>query len=102
KLPPRSNLEKLATDCRAQLIPPKLQRRIVGIDVVAEQQRGLRLVQGPAENLGAFVAASNALYQAAVEPAASSIADKRLLVVADGALNYIPFEALVKSTEVAD
>ena len=102
KLPPRSSLDKLATDFRAQLIPPKLQRRIVGIDVVAEQQRGLGLVEGPAENLGAFVAASNALYKAAVEPANSSIGDKRLLVVADGALNYIPFEALVKSTEGAD
>jgi len=102
KLPPRSNVDKLATDFRAQLIPPKLQRRIVGIDVVAEQQRGLGLVEGPSENLGAFVAASNALYKAAVEPANSSIGDKRLLVVADGALNYIPFEALVKSTEGAD
>src|SRR5205823_1819737 len=98
----RSNLEKLATDFRAQLIPPKLQRRIVGIDVVAEQQRGLGLVEGTAENLGAFVAASNALYKVAVEPENSSIGDKRLLVVADGALNYIPFEALVKSTDGAD
>src|SRR5438128_7791768 len=102
KLPPRLNIDRLATDFRAQLIPPKLQRRIVGIDVVAEQQRGLGLVEGPSENLGAFVAASNALYKAAVEPANSSIGDKRLLVVADGALNYIPFEALVKSTEGAD
>src|SRR5213079_3014194 len=93
KLPPRANIDKLATDFRAQLIPPKLQRGIVGIDVVAQQQRGLGLVEGPAENLGAFVAASNALYKAAVEPANRLIGDKRLLVVADGALNYIPFEA---------
>ena len=34
----------------------------------------------------AYVAASNALYRAVLEPAASSIGDKRLLVVADGAL----------------
>ena len=102
KLPPRSNIDKLATDFRAQLIPPKLQRRIVGIDVVAEQQRGLGLVEGPSENLTAFVAASNALYRAAVEPASNSFGDKRLLVVADGALNYIPFEALVRSTDGAD
>src|SRR5205807_10547075 len=60
------------------------------------------LVEGPSENLTAFVAASNALYRAAVEPASNSFGDKRLLVVADGALNYIPFEALVKSTEGAD
>ncbi|MDX6288940.1 MAG: hypothetical protein QOH42_739 [Blastocatellia bacterium] len=102
KLGPRSGLENLATDFRAQLIPPKLQRRIVGIDVVADQQRGLGLAQGPSENLTAFVAAANALYKAALEPAASVIGDKRLLVVADGALNYVPFEALVKTTDGAD
>ena len=50
-----------------------------------------------AENVQPFVAASNALYKAVVEPAASLIGDKRLLIVADGALNYIPFEALVKT-----
>ena len=102
KLSPRPSLDKLATDFRAQLIPPKLQRRIVGIDVAADQQRGLGLVEGPSENLAAFAAASNALYKAAVEPASAAFADKRLLVVADGALNYIPFEALVKTTEGAD
>jgi CHAT domain-containing protein len=48
------------------------------------------------------VAASNAVYKAVIEPAASSIADKRLLIVADGALNYVPFEALVKTTDGAD
>jgi CHAT domain-containing protein/tetratricopeptide (TPR) repeat protein len=102
KLSPRSSLDKLATDFRAQLIPPKLQRRIVGIDVAADQQRGLGLVEGPSENLAAFVAASNALYKAAVEPAAGTVGEKRLLIVADGALNYVPFEALVKTTDGAD
>ena len=94
-------MNKLATDLRAQLIPPKLQRRLVGIDV-AEEQRGLGLAQGPSENVTAFVAASNALYKIAVAPAASLIGDKRLLIVADGALNYVPFEALVKNTGGAD
>jgi len=102
KLPSRTDINKFATDFRAQLIPPKLQRRIVGIDVTADQQRGLGLAQGPSENLAAFAAAANALYKAAIEPAASLIADKRLLIVADGALNYIPFEALVKSTDGQD
>ena len=101
KLPARADVNKLATDFRGQLIPPKLQRRIVGIDV-AEPQRGLGLAQGPSENVVAFAGASNALYKVVVEPAASLIADKRLLIVADGALNYIPFEALVKSTDGAD
>jgi CHAT domain-containing protein len=102
KLPRRADVDKLATDFRAQLIPPKLQRRIVGIDVAADQQRGLGIVQGPSEDLPPFVAASNALYKAVVEPAASIISDKRILVVADGALNYIPFEALLKNADGAD
>src|SRR5205085_8949580 len=42
-----------------------------------------------------FAKAANALYQSAVAPAASVITNKRLLIVADGALNYVPFEALV-------
>ncbi|MDQ1707662.1 MAG: hypothetical protein QOJ88_873 [Pyrinomonadaceae bacterium] len=104
KLPARSNLDKLAMDFRAQLIPPKLQRRLVGIDVVegSDAQRGLGLAGGPSENLTAFAAASNALYKAAVEPAVNVAGDKRLLIVADGALNYVPFEALVKNTEGAE
>jgi len=102
KLPRRSDLDKLSMDFRGQLIPSKLQRRIVGIDVAADQQRGLGIVQGPAEDLAPFVAASNALYKAVIEPAAASLADKRILVVADGALNYVPFEALVKNSDGAD
>src|SRR5436190_23726005 len=102
KLPRRTDIDKLATDFRASLIPPKLQRRIVGIDVAADQQRGLGIVQGPAEDLAPFVAAANMLYKTVVEPAASVIGDKRILVVADGLLNYVPFEALVKNTDGAD
>lgn len=103
KLPARSNLEKLATDLRAQLIPSKLQRRIVGIDVMADSQRGLGVSATPfAEDAATFIPASNALYKAAIGPAASIIAEKRLLIVADGALNYVPFEVLVKSADSAD
>src|SRR5688572_19350348 len=101
KLPAKAELNKLSTDFRTQLIPPKLQRRLIGIDV-ADEQRGLGLAQGPSENVQSFVTASNALYQAAVAPAASLIGDKRVLIVADGALNYIPFEALVKTSGAAD
>jgi CHAT domain-containing protein len=103
KLPPRNAVEKLATDFRAQLIPSKLQRRIVGIDVAADPQRGLGLASAPnPADAVALIAASNALYKVAIEPAASVIGDKRLLVVADGALNYVPFEALVSSAASAD
>jgi CHAT domain-containing protein/predicted negative regulator of RcsB-dependent stress response len=101
KLPPRSSLDKLATDLRSQLIPSKLQRRIVGIDV-AEANRGLGVVAAAPEDTAAFVAASNAVYKAIVEPAAAMIADKRLLIVADSTLNYIPFEVLLKTSDPGD
>ncbi len=103
KLPERPVLDKLAIELRAQLIPSKLQRRIVGIDVMADSQRGLGVSATPfAEDAASFVTASSALYKAAVEPAAGSLGEKRLLIVADGALNYVPFEALVKSPASAD
>jgi CHAT domain-containing protein len=102
KLPARSNLETLATDLRAQLIPSKLQRRIVGIDVVAQPQRGLGIASSAPEDAAGFVAAANALYKAAVEPAAGVLGEKRLMVVADGALNYIPFEVLLKTSAGGD
>ena len=101
KLAPKSTLEKLATDLRAQLIPTRLQRRIVGIDVAADASRGIGVMTAT-EDAAAFIAASNALYKAAVEPAAGVTGDKRLLIVADGVLNYIPFEALVTSAAAAD
>lgn len=101
KLPPRMNIEKLAMDLRAQLIPSKLQRRIVGIDV-ADANRGLGIAATAPEDVAPFVAASNALYKVVLEPAAGMIGEKRLLVVADGALNYIPFEVLLKTPDTGD
>ena len=101
KLPGRATVEKLAMDLRGQLIPSKLQRRIVGIDVV-EANRGLGVAAAAPEDVAPFVAASNALYKVVLEPAAGMIGEKRLLVVADGALNYIPFEVLLKSPDSGD
>ena len=96
-------IEKMATDLRAQLIPSRLQRRIVGIDVMADSQRGLGISTTPfAEDAASFIPASNALYKAVIEPAGSVIGEKRILIVADGALNYVPFEALVKSADKGD
>jgi CHAT domain-containing protein len=103
KLPARSEVDAQAQGLRAQLIPPKLQRRIVGIDV-AEATRGLSLTTDPAQAgpATAFATASNTLYKTAVEPAAQVVGDKRLLVVADGALNYVPFEAFVTASGGSD
>lgn len=96
-LPARSALEKLAMDFRAQLIPARNRRPIVGIDTASDgAQRGLNLGAGTAPaNVAPYAAAANALYKAIIEPTASALNEKRLLVVADGALNYVPFEALV-------
>src|SRR6185295_10265044 len=78
KLPARAAVDKLAMDLRAQLIPSKLQRRIVGIDV-ADNQRGLGVSATPfAEDAAAFVAASSAVYKAVIEPAAGVLGEKRL------------------------
>ena len=101
KLPGRANVDKLAMDLRAQLIPSTLQRRIVGIDV-AEANRGLGIAAAAPADVAPFVAASHALYKVVLEPAAGMIGEKRLMVVADGALNYIPFEVLLKSADSGD
>jgi CHAT domain-containing protein len=101
KLPSRTNVERLATELRTQLIPSKLQRRIVGIDV-AEANRGLAIATTAPEDVAPFVAASNALYKVVLGPAAGMIGEKRIMVVADGALNYIPFEVLLKSADSGD
>jgi CHAT domain-containing protein len=101
KLPPRMNIDKLAMDLRAQLIPSRLQRRIVGIDV-AEANRGLGIATTAPEDVAPFIAASNALYKVVLEPAAAMIGEKRLMVVGDGMLNYIPFEVLLKTSDAGD
>lgn len=98
RLPARALVNQQAQDLRAQLIPPRLQRRIVGVDVAANT-RGLGLSAAPlTEGAPGFASASNALYKMVVEPAAPAIGDMRLLVIADGALNYVPFEALVTTS----
>ena len=104
KLPARATVDQQAIDLRAQLVPAKLRTRLVGADVAGSQTRGLGLSTAPADNAAvtAFATASNALYKTAVEPAAKDIGDKRILVVADGSLNYIPFEALVSAAGGAD
>jgi CHAT domain-containing protein len=101
KLPARAAVEKYATELRAQLIPSKLQRRIVGIDVV-EANRGLGIATSAPEEAAPFVTAANNLYKVALEPAASMIGEKRLMIVADGALNYVPFEVLLKTADAGD
>jgi len=101
KLPAKSQFTEMATAFREQLIPASLVRSIVSTNV-AEPQRGVGLSQAPPEEVAQFAGASNALYKLAIEPAAGLIGDKRLLIIADGALNYVPFEAFVKTKGGAD
>jgi CHAT domain-containing protein len=104
KLPARSAVDQQSIDLRNQLVPTRLRTRIAGIDVASTQTRGLGVAAAAPDNsaAAAFATASNALYKTAVEPAAAVVGDKRLLIVADGALNYIPFEALVTASGGAD
>jgi CHAT domain-containing protein/tetratricopeptide (TPR) repeat protein len=97
KLPARKTIDEQAIAARVQMIPAKLRSPIAGINLPpAQATRGLGLNTtanaGPAAG---FATASNTLYQTVVAPASSVIGTNRILVVPDGALNYIPFEALV-------
>jgi CHAT domain-containing protein len=104
KLPAGSTLDQLAMDLRAQLIPQRLQRRNVGVDVpTADQQRGLGFSTAvPTTDTATFARASRALYKVALAPAASLIGNRRIFVVADGALNFVPFEVLVTTDRDGD
>ncbi len=122
RLPARSVVEKQTSDVRDQIIPRQLRRSITSI--AADPSRGIGL-SGPATNdppvksataasaapsaaasfagvtPSAFAAAAHALYKSVVEPARAVIGERRLLVVADGALNYVPFETLVTEAPAA-
>jgi CHAT domain-containing protein len=111
RLPRRALVEGQAMQLRAQLIPAQVRQPIFGIDVATEETRELTLDAGEAQaskdagrawknagqssNAAAYAGAAYALYRTAVQPVAHQLADLRLLVVPDGALNFIPFEALV-------
>lgn len=100
RLPGREEVGRLVVDFRRHLIPASLRRSLTDLVAAAvDPQRGLKLSATRADAstvaVGAYAAAAHALYQAVVEPAAPLYKRNRLLVVADGALNYVPFHALV-------
>jgi CHAT domain-containing protein len=107
RLPGREEIERQVSEFRDQIVPQNLRRSMLEL---AGQTRGLSDERGlglgtataSAGSPGPFVKASHALYQTILAPAAPSVADKRLLVVADGALNYVPFEALVTAPDGTD
>ena len=102
RLPSRERIERQAIEVRQQLIPAGVRRASAGINV--ESTRGLTLGSpstAPA-NVSAYASAAHALYAMIVAPAASSLGERRVLVVPEGALNYVPFESLVTNTEGID
>jgi CHAT domain-containing protein len=103
RLPSRAQIERQAIELRQQLVPAGVRRDIAGINVESTT-RGLTLgaPSTASANVSAYVAASNALYKTVVAPAAAQIGDRRLLVVPEGALNYVPFESLATSTAGTD
>ena len=102
KLPPRETIGKQVAELRDQIVPASLRRSLVDVGA-AETQRGLGLSSsGAAANTQGFAAASHALYKTVFEPAASLVGARRAVVATDGALSYVPFEALVTAAEGAD
>lgn len=99
QLPPRAALDKQASDLRDQIVPTSARRSLTELSRGLTDERGLGVSNNSSGvgNAAGFATAASALYQSAVAPAAKVIGAKRLLVVADGALNYIPFEALISA-----
>ncbi|HEY0099086.1 MAG TPA: CHAT domain-containing tetratricopeptide repeat protein [Pyrinomonadaceae bacterium] len=105
QLPARDKLDTLAMALRDRIVPQSLRRALLdtgGQTRGLAEQRGLALANNATNaNVASFAEASHALYQNTVAPAASSITKRRLLIVADGALNYVPFESLVTNANTA-
>ena len=100
RLPGREEVGRLVVAFRQQLIPTALKRSLTDLVAAAvDPQRGLKVTAAKADAtpaaVRAYADAAHALYRAVVEPAAPLYKQHRLLVVADGALNYVPFHALV-------
>lgn len=107
RLPARSAIGKKALDFRAMLIPGQLRRPILSADGAdGAASRGLDVARaGSATALAdvkSYAATAHDLYKVLVEPASSVIGGKHLIIVADGALHYIPFETLVANDAGSD
>ena len=85
KLPKREQVEKVARQ-----VYDALAARSVVKSLETPSERRARIDTADAE----FQRAATELGRMALAPAAAEFADKRLLIVADGALQYVPFAAL--------
>jgi CHAT domain-containing protein/Tfp pilus assembly protein PilF len=85
ELPPRAEIEDAAL-----LVKELLTARNTQIKFETPDEKRLRAEHADRD----YAAAAAALSKLVLGPVASELAQKRLLIVADGALNYIPFAAL--------
>ena len=116
RLPARAELEQQVIALREQMIPSGVRRSLIrseeGIRGIGEEvqaitpdevERGLKLgvPAAMAQSIRNYETASHQLYKSVLAPAMPLAGDKRLLVIADGALNYVPFESFVTAPSAA-
>jgi CHAT domain-containing protein len=85
ELPPQKKIEKIARQLYTLLTTENHH-----VSGETEEQRILRLVSAKT----AYSETASALSQMILGPVAQQLQNKRLLIVADGALHYVPFAAL--------
>lgn len=84
-------------DAAARRVYDRLNARNLIVPNETVDQRRTRVARSDAE----YMAAALALSQIALTPVAPQLKDKRLVIVSDGALQYIPFAALPEPTDPA-
>lgn len=99
KLPKRAELEAQTDELRRQMLPPEIRQSIPRL-TPEDVPRSIKVRRRDAlPSASAFAAASHKLYQSILEPAIAIVGTRRLLIVPDGALSFVPFEALVTAPD---
>jgi CHAT domain-containing protein len=102
KLPGRDELNTQADELRRQILPPDTGRSLLEL-TPEDKQRGLAVRRREAGgSASSFTSASYKLYKSILEPAIAVVGARRLLIVADGTLSFIPFDALVTAPGGSD
>jgi CHAT domain-containing protein len=97
RLPARASIDAQVDELRRLIVPPDAARSILEL-TAEERQRGLIVrKQDTTGSASVFANASHKLYKSIIEPAGAVIRGRRLLIVPDGALSFVPFETLVSA-----